>query len=199
MDKLKNLTKQQKIIGASIITVLVVSVVVFLFSRKKKNDTTSKPTVSLSKLTTGTFNGNLNHEALQPLKESSKKIFLVYYANWCVHCNVIKPILELTARVAKKLDSDVLFVGIEESETRKLVPPGHPLPVVGFPTIQIQLSENDGTKSTTEYRGNRTVKAFLEATGVELPSNDELLNLASECASDLDFADRSLATVVLGN
>lgn len=201
MDRIKNLTKPQiAMIGGAIVLVVVSVIVVLVLRKRKENTGDSSSNSQLTNLRpnnykTGVYYKNLSHEAISPLTKSNRNLFLVYYGNWCGHCVVSKPIVELTARIAKELGSDFVFAGIESEEVGKLGTQGNPYPIRGFPTFHIYTS---GSSQPVEYTGPRNVKSFLQALNVSLPDDSKLLQIANKNLREIDLGRLTMSQAVTG-
>jgi thiol-disulfide isomerase/thioredoxin len=86
----------------------------------------------------------------------SANTFALYYADWCPHCQDIKPIFEDwgAKRGSIQINGKTVFVKMfEESSVKDKL---EQLKIQGFPTFMLQKA--DGT--TVEYKGDRSPKAW---------------------------------------
>jgi thiol-disulfide isomerase/thioredoxin len=82
--------------------------------------------------------------------------FTMYYANWCPHCQPLKPIFqEFSAKKSIQVNKKTVFLEMVEADENpdKITADG----VKGFPTFK--LKKADG--KTIEYDGDRTPSGWL--------------------------------------
>ena len=87
--------------------------------------------------------------------ENNNQKFVMYYADWCPHCQTAKPELKNLGSIQTIGDKKVAIAMIEEKDIPDAVKPT----ISGYPTIQLQNA--DGSLKA-EYSGDRTTAGFLE-------------------------------------
>ena len=100
-----------------------------------------------------------NKDKFKECTAKSKPMLILFYAEWCPHCQMFKPIWkELVALLEKSKKIQVAEV---EYENMKHVPKKYKN-IRGFPTLQVI----QGGKIVSEYDGNRTVddlKTYIQS------------------------------------
>ena len=81
--------------------------------------------------------------------------FVMYYADWCPHCQTAKPEMKNLGATQTIGDKTVAIEMIEEKDIPAAVKPT----ISGYPTIQ--LLKADGAVKA-EYSGDRTTAGFLQ-------------------------------------
>jgi len=92
-----------------------------------------------------------------PIGETnSRGTFTLYYADWCPHCQTIKPIFKdfMGAGTVNIGNASVKAKMVEEKQIKKGVDPD----VKGYPT----LIYSDSAGKIVEFNGPRTKDGFLE-------------------------------------
>lgn len=91
----------------------------------------------------------------------------LYYADWCGHCHAFidkwndfdKKITQSNGKIN---GINVIVKKYEDSQIRENTHTINGKPVRGFPTVKIEVKNDDGKKVEYEYTGNRTSEALLE-------------------------------------
>ena len=93
------------------------------------------------------------------LRNENRCCFILFYAEWCGHCQTLKPDYVKFADVAQFIQ--VYAVDSDEQATlmKRLQQKESPVHIQGFPTIWMY---SDG-KPMEEYTGKRTTPALLTA------------------------------------
>jgi len=81
--------------------------------------------------------------------------FVMYYADWCPHCQTAKPEMKNLGSTQTIGGKTVSIVMVEEKDIPDAVKPT----ISGYPTIQLQNA--DGSVKA-EYAGDRTTAGFLQ-------------------------------------
>jgi len=55
----------------------------------------------------------INEEEFDVLVKQKKKIILDFYADWCMPCNLLKPILE---KIEKEVDIEIFKVNVDKNQ-----------------------------------------------------------------------------------
>jgi thiol-disulfide isomerase/thioredoxin len=92
--------------------------------------------------------------------------FVLFYADWCGHCNSFKDTYINFANVAQFIKVYAVNSDTEENLMKKLSHSKSPVKIEGFPTIWLYKNG----KPFKEYRGQRTFKSL----------NDEAKKLCNE-------------------
>ena len=87
--------------------------------------------------------------------KKNKVALVFFYASWCGHCKVVKPVLSEVAMELHTEGSKAKIVVIDASENGKV---GNEFGIKGFPTIKLFV---DG-KVSEEFKLARTKEAFLK-------------------------------------
>lgn len=87
--------------------------------------------------------------------ENPNDKFVMYYADWCPHCQTAKPEMKSLGSTQTIGDKKVSIEMIEEKDIPEAVKPT----ISGYPTIQLQNA--DGSLKA-EYSGDRTTAGFLQ-------------------------------------
>ena len=96
----------------------------------------------------GQSNGNTNGNT----NSNTNSIFVLYYVDWCPHCQVVKPQWDKLEK-DNELNIEIKKINCEENPTI-----AEEKEIEGFPTIQLEHS-NGEVKS---YDGERTYRGFKE-------------------------------------
>ena len=81
--------------------------------------------------------------------------FVMYYADWCPHCQTAKPEMKNLGTIQTIGDKKVAIEMIEEKDIPAAIKPT----ISGYPTIQLQNA--DGSLKA-DYSGDRTTAGFLQ-------------------------------------
>lgn len=93
----------------------------------------------------------------EQFKEATKKdqpMLILYYAEWCGHCQALHPTWEALKKKVEKMDGIVIG---EVEYTNMQALPTSLKNIRGFPTIQIL----EKGKVKTEYQGDRRLDSLL--------------------------------------
>lgn len=102
----------------------------------------------------GEFVIQANDKTFYEAIRAHKTALVFFYASWCGHCKVVKPVLaELAQQLHEEGDEAVKVVAIDASENGKV---GQEFGIKGFPTIKLFV---DG-KATEDFKMARTKEAF---------------------------------------
>lgn len=99
---------------------------------------------------TGLFS---SHSFAQGFENPTGK-FVMYYADWCPHCQTAKPEMKNLGSIQTIGEKKVSIEMVEEKDIPDAVKPT----ISGYPTIQLQNA--DGSLKA-EYSGDRTTAGFL--------------------------------------
>jgi thiol-disulfide isomerase/thioredoxin len=95
----------------------------------------------------------------KPYNLNSKKCaFVLFYADWCGHCQSFKPEYQKFARKAVFIDVFLVNVDTNKQLLSNIEQSNSPFKISGFPTIWMYKHGN----LVGEYSGNRTVKDLLQ-------------------------------------
>ena len=95
----------------------------------------------------------LLHTRVQAFENPTGK-FVMYYADWCPHCQTAKPEMKNLGSIQTIGEKKVSIEMVEEKDIPDAVKPT----ISGYPTIQLQNA--DGSLKA-EYSGDRTTAGFL--------------------------------------
>lgn len=87
--------------------------------------------------------------------DAANPTFVMYYADWCPHCQTAKPELEKLGTKQTIGGTTVQIQKMEEKDIPEAVKPN----IRGYPTIQL-LNPDGSVKA--DYEGERTAAGFLE-------------------------------------
>ena len=93
---------------------------------------------------------------LDSITDLPKKGYIMFYAHWCPHCQVLVPKWnELYEKIGKEYSVKAIDCALDKNEEtcRKYQ-------VESYPTIKIW---NPSTKTMTDYNGEREVSAWINA------------------------------------
>ena len=90
-------------------------------------------------------------------KTNSSGTFVMYYADWCPHCQTAKPLFKgFMESGEKNIKGQLIKFDMIEEKQMKSMP--NPPAVKGFPTIVY----SDSAGKTVEFDGPRTAEGFME-------------------------------------
>lgn len=102
----------------------------------------------------------VNAEGFQPWVKSHKYVFVNYYAPWCIWCQRLEPVWEAFAETADRelpaSHQTISIIKVDCVENRELCMNEK---VMAFPSLRLFT---DGEVAPPDYRGDRTVEAFME-------------------------------------
>lgn len=89
---------------------------------------------------------------------------ILYYANWCGHCQRFKPEWErFTEKVNNEFAGNVTVKSIEDSEISGGLPVVDGHQIRGYPTVVFDVKSDNNSKQF-EYNGKRNADALMEFT-----------------------------------
>lgn len=102
-----------------------------------------------------------NHDEL--LNDTSKDVFVKYYAHWCGHCQRLAPTWEELGKLYKSAGSDVVIAKIDHSKNDVETS----IPIEGYPTLLLypangEIDEKTGLRIPVVYNGPREFDNFIE-------------------------------------
>jgi thiol-disulfide isomerase/thioredoxin len=103
----------------------------------------------------GDLKGSFKLEAFDNQNTGSHATFVMFYANWCGHCQRTKPEFQ-KLKDSYKGSVKILMIDAELDEHKELVQSQN---IKGFPTIRYYPSGLDSSYS--EYDGERQSESFL--------------------------------------
>lgn len=103
---------------------------------------------------TGVFTSRSFTLSVQGFENPTGK-FVMYYADWCPHCQTAKPEMKNLGSIQTIGGKKVAIAMVEEKDIPAEIKPT----ISGYPTIQLQNA--DGSLKA-EYSGDRTTAGFLE-------------------------------------
>ncbi|XP_032577627.1 endoplasmic reticulum resident protein 44 [Drosophila sechellia] len=123
----------------------------------------------------------VTHENLQGIIDSNELVLLSFYTDWCRFSQILQPIFEeAAAKVVQKFpENGRVILGKVNCDTEDILT--DQFDILKYPTIKII---RNGLVGNQEYRGQRSVEAFLQFVEKELSdpikefhSIDELKNV----------------------
>ncbi|EGV65564.1 thioredoxin-like protein [Yamadazyma tenuis ATCC 10573] len=107
-----------------------------------------------------------NYEEL--LKDTSKDIFVKYYAHWCGHCKKLAPTWDELGDLYKSGNPDVIIAKIDHSKNDVETS----IPIEGYPTLFLypangEIDEATGLRKPVVFSGPRVLDAFIDFVKVE--------------------------------
>lgn len=109
-----------------------------------------------------------NHAEL--LKDTSKDIFIKYYAPWCGHCNKLAPVWEELASIyGSNQDNASVVIGKVDHTANDVETP---YDIEGYPTILLypangKFDPETGLREAIPFEGNRELDSFIEFVKVK--------------------------------
>ena len=104
-----------------------------------------------------------NYESI--VKDTSKDVFVKYYAEWCGHCKQLAPTWDELASIydSNKPDANVVIAKLEHPENDVDVP----VPIEGYPTILLypangEIDEKTGLRVPVTFNGARNLEALID-------------------------------------
>uniref|UniRef100_A0A146LCP2 Protein disulfide isomerase-like 2-2 n=1 Tax=Lygus hesperus TaxID=30085 RepID=A0A146LCP2_LYGHE len=105
--------------------------------------------------------GNVSAEAIELnpsnfdkiVKDSSKNVFVKFYAPWCGHCNNMKPEWDKLAE-AYPVSGKTIIASLNADEFKTIAANSN---VYGYPTL---IYYPKGNKTGVHYDGERSISAF---------------------------------------
>lgn len=98
-----------------------------------------------------------NKEAfMECLEDPERPVIILFYAEWCPHCQMMKPEWE-KATEALKMKRNIRTAQVEHANMKKL-PAKYKKNVAGFPSIK----KYKGGKLVSEFYGQRTADEILK-------------------------------------
>lgn len=85
--------------------------------------------------------------------------FVLFYADWCGHCQVFKPEFEKFAKKAVFIDTFLVNADSNKQLLENIQKSNSPCTIVGFPTIWMYKHG----QLVDEYTGSRTVKDMIQS------------------------------------
>lgn len=126
-----------------------------------------------------------NNETAEQFKEKSKKGYwvILYYANWCPHCQTMKPEWK---KFGNKYEYDTqINVAEVESQFLEEIGDEHKSRVQGYPTVM--LAKNG--KSIAGHEGPRTADSFDEFANSNIVnvSRTKMFNLSGNDVKEINI------------
>lgn len=125
------------------------------------------------------------------LKDTSKDIFIKYYAPWCGHCNKLAPVWEELASIyGSNQDNASVIIGKLDHTANDVETPYQ---IEGYPTILLypangKFDPETGLREAILFEGNRELDSFIEFVKAKggLGVDGEELKKAKENAPEED-------------
>merc|ERR1719220_2557359 len=119
--------------------------------------------------------------------QDDKQVFVKFYAPWCGHCKSLAPIWEELAEVYKDDDSIII------AESNAVENEFEDVQIEGLPTLlYFPKKENKEYKDVIDYKGERTIEAFvkfIDSEGTVITEPEEPDYEDEEEGEDGDFDD----------
>jgi protein disulfide-isomerase A1 len=118
---------------------------------------------------------NKNYESI--VKDTSKDVFVEFYAPWCGHCKKLAPIWE---EFAESIGTDNIVIAKMDSTANDL-PSGTPFSISGFPTLKLFKAK---TGQVINYEGDRSMASLIAFVKENAHYGSEVTLTAEESKED---------------
>lgn len=137
----------------------------------------------------------VGHNHAELLKDTSKDVFIKYYAPWCGHCNKLAPVWEELASIyGSNEDNASVLIGKLDHTANDVETPYE---IQGYPTLLLypangKIDPETGIREAILFEGNRELDAFVDfvknkgGLGVD---GEELKKAKAEAAPEEDADD----------
>lgn len=135
----------------------------------------------------------VSHNYDSIVNDTSKDVFVKYYAPWCGHCKRLAPIWEELAEIydSKKSDSEVVIANVDHTQNDV----DTPFVIEGYPTLIFypangKIDPKTGLREATLYTDGRDLESFITyikkhgkgVDGEKLRANKEIIEEDEDAA-----------------
>lgn len=105
----------------------------------------------------------VGHNHAEVLKDTTKDIFVKYYAHWCGHCKKLAPIWDEFGELYKSNNANVVIAKIDHSKNDVETSD----PIEGYPTLLLypangEIDEKTGLRKPISFRGARELDSLID-------------------------------------